>query len=221
MQRLNAIVSEAIHVNDHPASDDKIFDISKINFELLRKEFEKSPQKNTDVQSLKDAIEHRLRKMLMENPLRTDFQERFDEIVRDYNKEKDKNTIEATFEALMRLTAELKQEELEYVAEGFENQEQKTIFDMLCKSDLSKANIRKIKAVSVDLLKLIQARMEEVQDIFAKESTSDGFRQSIYDFLYEENTGLPVDSYTPDDVELMTETVFAFVQMRHAQPMYA
>jgi type I restriction enzyme, R subunit len=221
IQRLNAIVSEAIHVSDDPGSDDKIFDISKINFELLRKEFEKSPQKNTDVQNLKEAIEHRLRKMLMENPLRTDFQERFDEIVRDYNKEKDKNTIEATFEALMRLTAELKQEELEYVAEGFENQEQKTIFDMLCKPDLTKPDIRKIKAVSVDLLKLIQSRMEEVQDVFAKESTSDGFRQSIYDFLYEENSGLPADSYTPEDVELMTESVFTFVRMRHSLPMYA
>ena len=39
------------------------------------------------------AIEKRLSRMLAENPLRTDFQERYDEIVADYNKEKDKNTI--------------------------------------------------------------------------------------------------------------------------------
>lgn len=210
-----------IHVCDDPASDDKVFDISKINFELLRKEFEKSPQKNTDVQNLKEAIEHRLRKMLMENPLRTDFQERFDEIVRDYNKEKDKNTIEATFEALMRLTAELKQEELEYVAEGFENQEQKTIFDMLRKSEISKADIKKIKSVSIDLLKLIQGRMQDVQDVFAKQSTSDGFRQSIYDFLYDEGTGLPAGSYTPEDVEEMTESVFTFVRTHQGTHAYA
>ena len=221
IQKLNAIVSEAIDVKADPGSDEKIFDISKINFDLLRKEFEKSPQKKTDVQNLKDSIEKRLRKMLMENPLRTDFQERFDEIVRDYNKEKDKNTIEATFEALMRLTAEMQEEELEYVAEGFDTQEQKTIYDMLRKPELSKGDIRKIKAVSVDLLKLIQSRMEDVQGIFAKQSTSDGFRQSIYDFLYDEKTGLPADSYTPEDVDLMTESVFSFVQVRHDQAVFA
>lgn len=40
-------------------------------------------------------------------PTLNDFQERFDKIIAGYNKEKDKNTIEATFEALMRLTAEM------------------------------------------------------------------------------------------------------------------
>ncbi len=88
MQRLNAIVSKAINVEADPDSDDKIFDISKINFELLRKEFEKSEQKNSDVQNIKDVIEKRLSKMLAENPLRTDFQERYHEIVADYNKGK-------------------------------------------------------------------------------------------------------------------------------------
>ena len=221
IQKLNAIVSEAIDVKVDPEAGDKIFDISKINFELLRKEFEKSPQKNTAVQNLKTVIEQRLRKMLMENPLRTDFQERFDEIVRDYNKEKDKNTIEATFEALMRLTAEMQEEELEYVAEGFETQEQKTIFDMLRKADISKSDIKKIKSVSVELLKLIQGRMEEVQDVFAKQSTSDGFRQSIYDFLYDEGSGLPAGSYTPADVEEMTENVFNFVRTHQGAHAYA
>ena len=220
IQKLNAIVSEAINVKANPNSDEKVFDISKINFDLLRKEFEKSPQKNTDVQDLKTVIEQRLRRMLMENPLRTDFQERFDEIVRDYNKEKDKNTIEATFEALMRLTTEMQEEELEFVAEGFENQEQKTIYDMLRKPDLSKADIRKIKAVSVDLLKLIQARMEEVQGVFAKQSTSDGFRQSIYDFLWDDKTGLPANAYSSDDINLMSESIFSFARLLqdHTQP---
>ncbi|QJB69870.1 type I restriction endonuclease subunit R [Parasphingorhabdus halotolerans] len=221
IQSLNAIVSEAIDVKADPESDEKVFDISKINFELLRKEFEKSPQKKTDVQNLKDVIAQRLRKMLMENPLRTDFQERFDEIVRDYNKEKDKNTIEATFEALMRLTAEMQEEELEYVAEGFDTQEQKTIYDMLRKPELSKGDIRKIKAVSVELLQLIQSRMEQVQDVFAKQSTSDGFRQSIYDFLYDDKTGLPAASYTPDDVEIMADSIYGFVKMQQGQPAYA
>lgn len=56
--------------------------------------------------------------MLAANPTLNDFQERFDEIIAEYNKEKDKNTIEATFEALMRLTAEMEDETQAHVALG-------------------------------------------------------------------------------------------------------
>lgn len=216
IQRLNAIVSEAIDVKADVDSDDKIFDMSKINFELLRKEFEKSQTKHSDVQDIKSVVEDRLRKMLSENPLRTDFQERFDEIVRDYNKEKDKNTIEATFEYLMRLTAEMGEEEHRHVKEGLESEEQLAIYDMLLKPELSKSDIKKIKSVAVSLLKELEKQMKDVQDVFAKVSTRDGFRQSIYDFLYDDRTGLPIDNYTEDDLYIKTDMLFEFFQ-RQAQ----
>ena len=137
IQKLNAIVSEAIRVESDTDSDNRIFDISKINFDLLRKEFEKSEQKHSDVQAMKDVIEERLSRMMAENPLRTNFQERYDEIVTDYNKEKDKNTIEATFEALMRLAGAMSEEEHRYAQEGLENEQQLAVFDMLNKSDFN------------------------------------------------------------------------------------
>lgn len=213
IQKLNAIVSKAIDVKADADSDDKVFDISKINFDLLRKEFAKSETKRSDVQDLKTVIEQRLRKMLEQNPLRTDFQERFDEIVRDYNKEKDKNTIEATFEALMRLTAEMSEEEQRHVKEGLESEEQLAVYDMLLKPDLSKAEIKKIKSVAVSLLQELEKQMHDVQDIFTKVSTTDRLRQSIYDFLYDDRTGLPTEKYSPDDVEEMSANVFSYFRM--------
>jgi type I restriction enzyme R subunit len=212
IQKLNAIVSEAVDVKADPESDDKIFDISKINFDLLRKEFAKSEQKNTDVQDMKTVIENRLRKMLEQNPLRTDFQERFDEIVRDYNKEKDKNTIEATFEALMRLTAEMSEEEKRHVKEGLDTEEQLAVFDMLLKADLSKPEIKKIKSVAVSLLQELEKQMREVQGIFSKTATRDRFRQSIYDFLYDDRTGLPVEQYSEEDLIEKTDRLFRFFE---------
>ncbi len=212
MQKLNAIVSEAVDVRADTESDDKIFDISKINFELLRKEFAKSETKRTDVQDVKTVIENRLRKMLEENPLRTDFQERFDEIVREYNKEKDKNTIEATFEALMRLTAEMSEEEHRHVKEGLESEEQLAVFDLLLKPDLSKADIKKIKSVAVSLLRELEAQMRDVQDIFSKTATRDRFKQTIYDFLYDDRTGLPAESYDEHDLEVKTQNLFQFFE---------
>ena len=212
IQKLNAIVSEAVDVKADPGSDDKIFDISKINFDLLRKEFTKSAQKHSDVQDMKTVIENRLRKMLAQNPLRTDFQKRFDEIVDEYNGEKDKNTIEATFEALMRLTAEMSEEEKRHVKEGLDTEEQLAVFDMLIKSDLSKPEIKKIKSVAVSLLQTLEKQMRDVQDIFSKASTRDRFRQSIYDFLYDDRTGLPVDQYSEDDLARKTDQIFGFFE---------
>jgi len=216
IQKLNAIVSDAIDVKADIDSGDKVFDISKINFDLLRKEFAKSESKRSDVQDMKTVVEDRLRKMLMQNPLRVDFQERFDEIVRDYNKEKDKNTIEATFEALMKLSAEMTEEQQRHFKEGLDSEEQLAVFDMLLKPDLSKAEIKKIKSVAVSVLREIEAQIRDVQDVFAKVSTRDRLKQSIYDHLYDDRTGLPVDSYNEDDLVQKTDLLFQFIEHRAA-----
>lgn len=212
MIELNKIVSAAIDINVDPSADEKVFDISKINFDILRKEFEKSEQKNTNVQSVKTAIQQRLEKMLQINPLRADYQERYEEIIREYNKEKDKNTIEATFEALMILSAEMTEEEHRYVKEGLENEEQLAIYDLLLKPDISKQDIRKIKKVAVELLQKLEQQMRDVQGLFSKHSTREQFKTTIYDFLYDDRTGLPVDSYDEDDLKNLSGVVFSYFE---------
>ena len=219
IQRLNEIVSEAIDIQAD-AEADRIFDISKVNFELLRKEFAKSDRKASDVQDLRTVIQKRLAKMLAENPSLGNFQDRFDEIVVEYNKEKDKNTIEATFEALMRLTAEMEEEAQSHVALGL-TPEQKPIFDLLIQDDLSKDEIKQIKAASVSLLQAVRKRIEEVQDVFSKQSTRDGLRQEIYDLLYDEQTGLPASKYNDNDLAERTTVVFNFFETRALHAMAA
>jgi len=46
---------------------------------------------------------------------------------------------------------------------------------------------------------------------YDKESTRDGVKTAIYDFLYSDGTGLPVDSYTEDEVTEKTNLVFLHV----------
>lgn len=218
IRKLNAIVAEAIDITPD-VGDDRIFDISKVNFELLRKEFAKSERKASDVQDLRSVLQQRLAKMLAANPTLMDFQERFDKVISEYNKEKDKNTIEATFEALMRLTAEMESEAQAHVALGL-TADQKPIFDLLVQDDLTKEEIRQIKSACVDLLKAIQQRIEQVQDVFAKQSTRAGLRQEIYDLLYDERTGLPACKYDDDALEVKTDTLFQFFESRFASNTY-
>jgi type I restriction enzyme R subunit len=207
IQKLNEIVAEAIDIQPD-AEDDKVFDISKVDFDLLRKEFAKSERKASDVQDMRTVLENRLAKMLAANPTLGDFQDRFDKIIADYNKEKDKNTIEATFEALIRIAADLEAESQSHVALGLAPEE-KPVFDLLMQEDLSKEEVRQIKSASITVLQAIRRRMEEVQDIFQKQSTRDGLRQEIYDLLYDDSTGLPASKY---DDEILTEKTDAVFQ---------
>ncbi len=210
IQELNAIVAEAITIKADSA-EDRIFDISKVNFDKLRKEFAKSDRKAGDVQDLRTVLEKRLARMTAANPTLIDFQERFDSIISDYNSEKDKNRIEAIFEALMLLSAELENEEQAHVALGLTS-DQKPIFDLLVQDDLTKKEIKQIKSASIELLNAITQKIKSVQGIFQKKSTRDGLRQNIYDRLYDERTGLPASKYDENALKVKTDTLFQFFE---------
>ena len=94
---LHDIVDDAIQPKEQEkTSKEKIYDVSKIDFDSLRREFEKSPRKNTAVQCLKNLIEERLKRMIARNPLRTDLYRRYQEVINEYNTEKDRVVIEKT-----------------------------------------------------------------------------------------------------------------------------
>ncbi|BAG00889.1 type I site-specific deoxyribonuclease [Microcystis aeruginosa NIES-843] len=106
---MRSVIDGAIDVTTEARADDTpLYDISKINFERLKQEFANSDRKNTTVQTLKNAIENRLRTMLEQNLQRTNFQEHYEQIIADYNFEKDRVAIEQTFEALLGLKRQIK-----------------------------------------------------------------------------------------------------------------
>ena len=152
IKELHGIVGENIALTyaDHVAETPAPYDISAIDFERLRQEFAKSPQKNTQVQNLKNAIEKRLALMLAQNPLRTDFQRHYGNLVAEYNREKDRVTIERTFEALLKLGADLDEEQERAVREGLD-EPTLALFDLLKKIELTPAEIKRIKTVAIEL----------------------------------------------------------------------
>jgi type I restriction enzyme R subunit len=218
IRELHEVVDEAVEPDPERAGEPSVlYDISEIDFDRLRKEFEKSPAKNTTVQSLKHAVESRLQRMMEQNPMRTDFQEHYEQIVEEYNREKDRATIEQTFEELMRLAQELDEEENRAVREGL-NEESLAIYDLLLKDDLDKSDIDRIKDVSENLLATIKEQLRDMDHWREKETTRDAVRTTIRDFLWSDNTGLPVDSYTEDDVETKTEQVYGHIFRLYDSP---
>jgi len=212
IRQLHAVVDDAIETRPEHliAEDQKPFDISRIDFDRLRREFEWSPAKHTTVQNLKTAIEQRLQRLLQQNPLRTDFQKHYEGIVADYNREKDRVTIEKTFEALVRFMSEMTEEESRAVREGLD-EESLAVFDLLKKPDLSTGEIKRIKAVAVELLQTLKTEKLRIDHWRDKEATRDAVRLAIHDFLWSESTGLPVDRYSEDDVGVCSEEVYRHV----------
>lgn len=210
IRQLHGIVDEAIHTRTATAEEAGVYDISKIDFERLRLEFAKSPAKHTAVQGLKDVIEKRLNILLMKNPLRTDFQAHYDKLVDEYNLEKDRLTIQKTFEALLKLVDDLSAEERRAMEEGLD-EETLALFDLLSKPQLSKGDTAKIKKVSAELLETLKAERLKVENWREKESTRDAVKQKIYDFLWDDSTGLPVNDYSEGEIKVLAENVFRHV----------
>jgi type I restriction enzyme R subunit len=213
IRQLHQVVDYAIETRDSWASEkasNQPYDISAIDFNLLRREFERSPAKKTTVQNLLQVIEQKLRRMLEQNPLRTDLQEHYERIVAEYNQEKDRQTIEATFDAIIKLIDELTVEESRAMREGLD-EETLALFDILSKPDLGAKEIQRIKKVAVELLVTLKAEKLRIKHWRDRESTRDAVRVTIHDFLYSDQTGLPVKAYTEDEVTEKTTEVFQHV----------
>lgn len=109
--------------------------------------------------------------MLKTNPKRVDYYERYQKIIEEYNQEQDRATIEKTFMELMDLANSMNAEEQRYVREGFDNDEELSLYDMLFTDDLSKEDIKAIKKVVVDLLSKIKAKIAELDHWTDKQET--------------------------------------------------
>lgn len=212
---INGILGDYIMIERTP--DDrgfaKRFDISKIDFDLLRREFAKVKKKNLAFMDLDELIQVRLDAMIRENPRRVDYYIRYQQIIEEYNSEQDRVNIEKTFVELMDLANSMNEEEQRYVREGFSSDEELSMYDMLFDENLSKEDIKKIKKVAVDLLDKIKAKISELDHWTDKQETKAEVDTLIGKILWEE---LP-ESYSDSAIFEYRKLIFEYVFMRYKQ----
>ena len=213
---INEIINEHLDINPRNiASDDdssRRFDISRIDFDLLRREFAKKREKNLIMKDIQDLLQERIAQMLAVNPSRINFYEKYQEIIHQYNEEQNRVSIEKTFEALMHLTEELSEEEKRYIREGFDNDEQLSMYDVLMKDDLSKEDMKKLKKVAKDLLSKIKEILKTMDHPFDKQETKAAIVVTIRDMLWQE---LP-ESYPDESITYYRDAVYNFVSQRYS-----
>lgn len=163
------------------------------------------------MKDLQDVLQERLAQMLANNPSRINFYEKYQEIIQDYNQEQNRATIERTFEELMKLSNDLTEEEKRYVREGFENDEQLSMYDVLMKEDLTKEEIKKLKKVAKDLLEKIKKQLSTMDHPFDKQETKASLIITIRNFLWSE---LP-QSYSDESISYYRDKVYNYVSNRY------
>ena len=121
--------------------------------------------------------------MLAQNPMRMDYYRRYSEIVADYNREKDRVTIEETFARLVDLANSLSAEQRRAAEEGL-SEEELALFDLVRRDDLSKADRERVKRESRNLLMRLREIIDRVDRWTEKEQTQAEVKSLILDHVF-------------------------------------
>lgn len=207
MKKIQHVVDESIEnmLADSGHNDEKIIDLSGLDFDLLEQYFLKTKNKNSAVQSLKEKVEKRLKQMVERNPLKVDYYKRYQEIIDAYNRGKDEVVIKETFRKLIELVNSYSEEEADTKREGLTD-EQKAIFDILrYGKTLGEKEKNEIKKIAVDLLDELKKDKLQVEQWSDKSVTAAAVYNTINKTLFQT---LPYPTYHTDDIDLKTNLVY-------------
>src|SRR5690606_23292096 len=81
MLQLQQVVNDSIIIEEagefDPDTEEEYVDLSKLDFDKLKKAFAKTQRKNTVVYDLQKAVEKKLKQMVRQNPIRLEFYEKY------------------------------------------------------------------------------------------------------------------------------------------------
>ena len=214
MIKINEIISSYIEIQQAPPLALEAtgrFEISAIDFDLLRREFARVKNKHLALRDLTEIIQQKLDKLLRNSPHRINYYERYQEIITEYNAQQDRATIEKTFMELMDLASQMSTEEQRYAREGFASDEELSLYDLLFREDLSKGDIKKLKEVAASLLQKIKSRIAQLDHWTDKQETQAEIYILIRDTLWAE---LP-ESYDEASITTYRQRIYEYIYTRY------
>jgi type I restriction enzyme R subunit len=213
LKELHKIVNEAILAQapgqDH--AEGLTVDLSRIDFAKLRDEFAtKVKRKHAALQDIRDVVEKKLMEMLARNPLRMDYYRKYQVIIADYNREKDRATVEQTFAQLVELARSLDAEQKRAAEEGLTDAEL-ALFDLLFKDSISQADRERLKQASRSLLTSLRTVLAQMGDWTQNTSTQAEVKIAILDTLWQT---MPRPPFTEDETQERADRIYEYVWQR-------
>jgi len=168
----------------------KTWDLSKIDFEKLKDDFQHAAYKNIEITDLRVFIERKLEQMIRKNVTRMDFAQRLQEIIDTYNA--GGTSTEEYYNNLMNHARKMKEEDERHVREGL-TEDELELFDLLKKEKMTKPEIQKVKLAAKSLLhRLLEEHPKVLVQDWFKDSQSRKVVRAAVEEVLDEN--LP-DSY--------------------------
>jgi type I restriction enzyme R subunit len=219
MDDVDKLLDRSVATESYRIRDDqnRIVDLSQIDFEALKAHFEKS-HKRIEAEKLKAAIHKKLTEMILLNKTRINFLEKFQQMIDEYNA--GSSNIEMFFTKLLAFAQELNSEQKRGIAEKL-NQEELAIFDLLTKPaiKLSQKDEQRVKKVAKELLQTLQREklvldwrkrqqaraavrltIEEILEKLPRRFTLELYNQKcdlVYQHVYDSYYGLGRSVYKP------------------------
>ncbi|WP_372622490.1 type I restriction endonuclease subunit R [Falsiroseomonas sp.] len=184
-------------------------DLAEIDFEKLAKLFQSKPK--TANEKLRSAAEKKARELASSNPTRVHLVEKLEKLVEAYNL--GAVDVEAFFEALKALIAQMEEEERRAAREGL-TEEELAIFDLLTRPEpkLTKAQEAEVKKVARELLE----RLQELRVSFWRQNVQT--RAAVASEIKIKLNELPEEPYPQTLWEEKVETVWQFVYGHMSAP---
>lgn len=207
LSAVEAVLDESISAQGYiirePVAGKGLLDLSKINFEALKKQFEKG-RKRTEAERLKAAIHIKLLRLVRLNKSRTDYLEKFQQMIDEYNA--GSLNVEEFFKQLVVFAQDLNKEEKRTIAEEL-SEEELALFDILMKPapEMTASDKKKVKRVARELLETLK-KEKLVLDWRKKQQSRASVRISIEEMLDR----LP-EAYTREMYQQKCEVVYQHV----------
>ena len=215
LKELHRIVNEAIRTAEpgEDQMDSKMFDMSTIDLEKLRAEFQKRvKRKASALEDVQEVVRKKLAQMLAHNPLRMDYYKKYSEIIADYNRDKDRVSIEETFAKLVDFVQGLDAEDHRAAEEGL-SEDEYALFCLLQKEDLAKTERERVKQASQGLLDALRKLISQRERWMEKQQTQAEVEVLILDRLV---TALPTPPFTQEEKESAAKRIYAHVWQQSA-----
>ena len=200
---LNHSIVPTGYTIDADAEADSIVDLSQIDFDQLRERF-RTQHQQIEAERLRGSISRKLAQIIPLNRTRTDYQERFEQIIAEYNDAA--INVDEWFEQLIALAGELNAEEQRTIAERL-SEEQLAVFDLLTRPalELTEAEKDRVKAISKELLETLK-RERLVLDWRQRQQSRAAVKVTVADILDE----LP-ERYTQEIYDQKCEVVYQHI----------
>lgn len=194
-RRIADLLDESVVVDDERGIGDdykgeyriihrgKTWDLSKIDFDKLKADFERATYKNIEIADLRAFVEQKLDLLLEQNATRADFAQRFQAIIDRYNS--GGSSTEDYFAELLQFTRNIRQEEERHIREGL-TEDELELFDLLKKEGLTKDETRKVKLAAKSLLHRLKEEQPKVlvQDWFRDSHSKGVVRSAVEQVLH-------------------------------------